>query len=184
MTDLSVRIPQGNWLGRTVAISAAMAALAFTTACSETSAVTSDEEADALLVDETGVARIALGPGLEQTVQLEPKRLHPGDDLRIRSVIRNTSNEYKKAEALVCQLEIRTDMNFEVMEPLILCFAYSATVRLAPNDSLVLTAAGKVKSRPGRYTMVVRHLLRPPVVTRLRVNVYPRLTTDVSTTGE
>ncbi len=181
MPGLSVRSPKGDWLlRRAISVAAAAAVLTATSACSETSGVLVDKDADALLVDETGTARVELEPGLEQTVQIEPKRLHPGDHLRIRSVVRNTSDEYKKAEALVCQLEIRTDMNFESYEPLILCFAYSMTVRLAPRDSLVLTASGLVKDRPGQYTMVVRHLLRPDIAAKLRVNVYPKPTMDVA----
>jgi hypothetical protein len=48
------------------------------------------------------------------------------------------------------------------------------TVRLAPRDSLVLTAQGRVNSRPGTYAMAVRHLLRPDIVAKVRVRVYPK----------
>ena len=177
-----VRNQIGDWsMRRAITLAAAAAVMVATSACSEKSVTAPDDNEDALAFDEAGTARITLRPGLEQTLQLEPKRLHPGDFLRIRSVVRNTSNEYKKAEALVCALEIRTDMDFQSHDPLILCFAYSATVRLAPNDSLVLTASGVVKSRPGRYTMVVRHLLRPDIAARVRVNVYPKSATDEAT---
>jgi hypothetical protein len=125
------------------------------------------------LLEAGSVLRVPLEPGLEQTLELKPQRLHPGDRLHIRSVVRNVSNEYKKAEALVCQLEIRTDMNFVDDRPLILCFAYSITVRLAPKDSLVLETSGTVKSRPGVYVMAVRHLLRPDLLARVRVRVQP-----------
>jgi hypothetical protein len=149
-------------------------------ACSETAApavLEADDESLPLL-DEGSVVRVALEPGLEQTLELKPVRLHQGDELHIRSVVRNTSNTYKKAEALVCQLEIRTNMKYQSIDPLILCFAYSVTVRLAPKDSLVLTANGRVGSPPGTYVMAVRHLLRPDIVKKVRVRVYPRLSTS------
>jgi hypothetical protein len=38
----------------------------------------------------------------------------------------------------------------------------------------VLTADGVVKSPPGTYAMAVRHLLRPDMVAKVRVRVYPR----------
>jgi hypothetical protein len=145
-------------------------------ACSETSEPEALEPVDfnSPLVDDGAVARIALEPGLEQHIRIRPRRIHPGDQISIRSVIRNESNSYKTGEALVCHLEIRTNMEYESMDPLILCFAYSITFRLAPGDSLVLSSEGTVKSRPGVYAMVVRHLLRPDIDARIRVRVYPR----------
>jgi hypothetical protein len=181
MLALSYELPTharraiANWprATRTLAF-ATLAATAL--ACSEASAPAALQAEDESLpsLDAESEVRITLEPGLEQTLQLRPGRLHQGDELHIRSVVRNTSNEYKKAEALVCQLEIRTNMKFESIEPLILCFAYSVTVRLGPRDSLVLTAQGKVGSPPGTYVMAVRHLLRPDIVKKVRVRVYPR----------
>jgi hypothetical protein len=142
--------------------------------CSEPTNIVPGDSEQALLLDDGAAVRVLLEPGLEQVLTLEPKRLHPGDELSVRSVIRNVSDKVKSAEALVCQLEIRTNMEYQNHEPLILCFAYSASVQLAPNDSMVLSATGIVKDRPGTYSMVVRHVLRPDIRARVRINVYPR----------
>ena len=187
-------VKYGFWEPRTVSMIAravaASAVVLASAACSETTAVAeSDLTADESipLLDEGTEVRLSLRPGLEQTLSLRPVRLHPGDELHIRSVVRNVSNTYQKGEALVCQLEIRTNMDFDNYDKLILCFAYSMTFRLAPKDSLVLTASGRVNSRPGDYVMAVRHLLRPDIVKKVRVRVYPRLepvtTTSVGVDG-
>jgi hypothetical protein len=175
---------------RQIRWTAAVACLAIAlmaAACSESAEPEALEAVDfsTPLLDDGAVARIPLQPGLEQTVELSPRRIFPGSTLHIRSVVRNVSDEYKKGEALVCQLEIRTNMKFESIEPLILCFAYSAPFRLAPNDSLVLTAQGRVGSRPGVYAMAVRHLLDPNIVAKVRVRVHkpPVTTTDTDTRG-
>jgi hypothetical protein len=153
-------------------------ALLFTSACGDsqdsiTDAPLAVDEA-APLLDNGERVKVQLQPGLVQTLELTPTRLHTGSRLHVRSVVRNESNVRQKAEALVCQLEIRTNMEFESIEPLILCFAYSISTVLEPRDSLVLTAEGVVKSPPGTYAMAVRHLLRPDIVAKVRVRVYPR----------
>jgi hypothetical protein len=170
---------------RAGALAAALLLALSVNACSETAGLDFSEDVEALPLLESGqMVRLQLEHGLEQTLELKPERLHPGDELKIRSVVRNVSNTYQKAEALVCHLEFRSDMDLQTMEPLILCLAYSMTVRLGPRDSLVLTGSAKVNSRPGRYTLIVRHILRPDIKARVRVNVYPRNNEVSESSGE
>lgn len=171
---LSRRERSANHIKGTLRAAALFLAAGTLLACSEPSGVLPADPNDAISLENGAMYRMEVEPGLEQTIEVENQRLHPGDILRLRSVVRNVGNTEKKAEALVCQLEIRTDMEWEPIEPLILCFAYSIQATLAPRDSLVLTAAGRIQSRPGQYTMIVRHLLRPDIKARVRIPVYPQ----------
>jgi predicted small lipoprotein YifL len=173
MTHLRFTSPTGSGrLSGSVLAAVVLAAVLAVSACGQPAPAEFDDADPAPLLDNGAPVRIALEAGLEQTLELTPARVRAGGRLHIRSVVRNTSTQPKPAHALVCHLEVRTTMNLRPIEPLVLCFAYSVNLTIPPGDSLVLTASGVVHSREGQYLLAVRHLLRPDIIAKVRINVH------------
>lgn len=98
-------------------------------------------------------------PGLVQTVRVSPARPAPGDTLQITSVVRNRGTGAVEVVSRVCGLDLETDL--ALGDPFGRCLAYSQQRPLAPGDSVREQESKTVLSRPGSYTLRLRHLLQP-----------------------
>lgn len=106
---------------------------------------------------------------LVQRLQLSHTELAPGDTLRIVSTVVNRGSEPADVTARVCGLDLRTDLSLREAE--VRCSAYSSELRLMPGDSAWAADGGIVVSRPGRYTLRVRHILDPQAWIEVRIRV-------------
>ena len=105
------------------------------------------------------LARRIVSDGLVQTVQLSSARVAPGDTVGITATLENRGEKVVRVTTVVCNLD--TDGTVELMPPFILCFAYSASLDLAPGESVTGHYAARIASPPGHYRLHVRHLLEP-----------------------
>lgn len=105
------------------------------------------------------LARRILGDRLVQTVRLSTARVATGDTIGITATIENRGEKVIHVTTVVCNLD--TDGTIELMPPLILCFAYSASLDLAPGESVTGHYAARVASPSGHYRLQVRQLLEP-----------------------
>ncbi|MDH5234755.1 MAG: hypothetical protein OEW77_07315 [Gemmatimonadota bacterium] len=107
----------------------------------------------------SGWAEEPFGAGLVQVVTISPAALLDGNDIEVRSVIRNAGLVTIPLESRVCGLDYAGSL--EVVSFLLHCAAYSQSTQLAPGDSVVTTDVLRVASPPGRYELQVRHAVSP-----------------------
>jgi hypothetical protein len=107
----------------------------------------------------SGYAEEQFGNGLVQAVTISPAALLDGNDIEVRSVIRNAGLLPIPLESRVCGLDYAGSL--EVVSFLLHCAAFSQTTELAPGDSVVTTDIMRVASPPGQYELRVRHAVAP-----------------------
>jgi len=100
-----------------------------------------------------------IAPNLVQVVRLTPEHPAQNQEMVIESVIINRGTVPVDLISRVCGLDAKGDL--ELTGSLLMCAAYSMHGHLAPGDSVRGFDARVVASRPGRYTLRVRHLLEP-----------------------
>lgn len=105
------------------------------------------------------LARRIVGDGLVQTIQLSSARVAAGDTIGITATLENRGGKVVHVTTVVCNLD--TDGTVELMPPMMLCLAYSASLDLAPGESVTGHYAARIASPPGHYRLHVRHLLEP-----------------------
>lgn len=108
--------------------------------------------------------------GIVQTLRLLNPGLQTGDTLKLESTLRNVSDRPVDITHVVCELDLE---GIQTMSPLILCFAYSVTGKLAPGEEVTSRLQRIVTSPPGKYTISVRHLLDPSVWVPAQLTVHP-----------
>lgn len=105
-----------------------------------------------------GVPQV-IAPVLVQVVRLTPEQPAQNQELVIESVIINRGPLPVDFTGRLCGLDTKGDL--ELTGSLLMCAAYSMRGELASGDSVVGFDARVVASRPGRYTLGIRHLLDP-----------------------
>jgi hypothetical protein len=108
---------------------------------------------------------------ITQRVRLLNAQLRTGDTLKIESVLKNISNQTIDVNRVVCELDVESGLNLE--SPFILCAAYSVKGPLAPGEEAVGYLQRVVRAKPGRYQIVIRHLLEPSTWVPAGLTVYP-----------
>jgi hypothetical protein len=99
------------------------------------------------------------GPaGLVQTIRIADTHPTTGETLRIESVITNEGAGPRVVNSRICGLDLDTGLRFE---PGVRCAGYSMGGMLAPGDSRVEVEEAVIASRPGTYSVRLRHLLDP-----------------------
>ncbi|HWV57290.1 MAG TPA: hypothetical protein VNZ57_07445 [Longimicrobiales bacterium] len=106
---------------------------------------------------------------LVQTIRLSHAEPAVGDTLVIVSTVVNRGDDAIDVTARICGLDMRTELELEDHAPR--CMAYSEQRLLAPGDSIWASDGGIVASRPGRYTLRIRHLLDPQSSVEIRIRV-------------
>ena len=137
------------------------------------SAVTEpDVAARAELSDRHGVD-VRSASGLQQSVFLDTPGVRTGGELRLRSVLKNTSEVPLDINARICGFDVSTDLQLD-QKGLVVCGGYSVIGTLSPGSSLTeVWHGGKVESPAGRYKVRVRHALEPELWTEAWVTVRP-----------
>jgi hypothetical protein len=131
-----------------------------------------DVAARAELSDRHGVD-VRSASGLQQSVFLDTPGVRAGGALRLRSVLKNTSDEPLDINARICGFDVSTDIHLD-QQGLAVCGGYSVLGTLSPGSSLTeVWHGGKVDSPPGRYKVRVRHALEPELWTEAWVTVRP-----------
>ncbi len=87
----------------------------------------------------------------------------------ILSEVINRGSASKVVTYRICSLDMETALDFPW--PGGMCFGYSATDRLEPNDTVRGYHKGVVKSAPGEYTLRIRHLLDPELWAQVSIVV-------------
>ena len=115
------------------------------------------------------VVRYEAPNALVQTLRLSHAELTAGDTLVVVSTVVNHGDEAADVTARICGLDLRTELDLREFSGR--CMAYSAQRHLAPGDSVWASDGGIVASRPGRYTLRVRHVLDPQSWVEVRIRV-------------
>lgn len=105
------------------------------------------------------LARRVVGDGLVQTIRLSAARVAAGDTIGISATLENRGDKVVRVTTVVCNLD--TDGTVEILPPLMLCLAYSASLDLAPGEAVTGHYSARIASPPGHYRLRVRHLLEP-----------------------
>jgi hypothetical protein len=123
-----------------------------------------DEELDSYVVT------VRTSQGLRQEVRISEIEPFPGDTILIESVVTNRSTSPLTVELRTCGLDLQGDLALAFTPN---CRGYSEQITLRPGEVRLQWQEAVVRSRPGRYTLRVRHLLEPETWVRLRVEVLP-----------
>lgn len=108
--------------------------------------------------------------GLVQTVRLYPTTPVTGDTVIVQSVIYNRSEIAIPVEIRECGLTLSGSLDRR--DPFVHCMAYAASFDLAAGDSAGGTDRFIVTATPGRYDLVVQHLLNPAARVTVPVEVH------------
>lgn len=112
------------------------------------------------------------GPGgLVQTIRVSRAEPSPGDTLRIESVITNEGDQPVNVTSRICGLDLQTELRFG---PQFRCGGFSRHGPLAPGASIRESEGGVVTSRPGTYSVRLRHLLEPEKWVSFQITVRGR----------
>ncbi len=103
---------------------------------------------------------LTLPAGLSQHVSVTPESPFGGDDIEVRSMIRNDSTVALNVNYRPCQLVWGGNLRLSLVSHAV-CGLESATVSLAPGDSVVTNDIWRVMSGPGNYVLNVGHLYSP-----------------------
>ncbi len=109
--------------------------------------------------------------GLVQTIHIADTQPATGETLRIESVITNEGAAPRPVTSRICGLDLDTRLRFEEG---IRCMGYSAGGMLAPGDSRVQVEEAVIASRPGTYSVRLRHLLNPEQWVSFQITVRSR----------
>lgn len=101
----------------------------------------------------------AIGANLMQSVTVSPSALLDGNDVEVRSVLRNRGQVVVALESRICGLDFGGSL--ETVSFLLHCAGYSQATQLAPGDSIVTSDVLRVASPPGTYVLRVRHAVDP-----------------------
>jgi hypothetical protein len=121
-----------------------------------------DEDLDSFVVT------VHTSQGLRQEVRISEIQPFPGDTIVIESVVTNRSSSPQTVELRVCGLDLQGDLALAFTPN---CRGYSEWITLRPGEVRLQWQEAVVRSRPGSYTIRVRHLLDPETWVRLRVDV-------------
>ena len=117
--------------------------------------------------------QVTSSSGLQQRVILLTPGVRRGSHLRLRSVLKNTSDGPLEISARICGFDVSTDLSLDrslVSD----CRGYSVLGTLSSGSSLAeVWDGGKVDSPPGRYRVRVRHVLEPELWTEAWITVRP-----------
>jgi hypothetical protein len=112
------------------------------------------------------------GPsGLVQTIRIADTHPATGETLRIESVITNEGTGARPVTSRICGMDLDTGLRFE---PDVRCAGYSMGGTLAPGDSRIGVEQGVIASRPGTYSVRLRHLLDPEQWVSFQITVRGR----------
>jgi hypothetical protein len=132
-------------------IAAVLAVLAALSACRRT---VHELDADAQPVTQ----RHDGAAGLVQTIHIADTEPATGETLRIESIITNEGAAPMAVTSRICGLDLETGLRFEHG---VRCAGHSMGGTLAPGASRVTVDEAVVTSRPGTYSVRLRHLLDP-----------------------
>jgi hypothetical protein len=122
------------------------------------------------LSSESDVTR-AVMPGLEQRVTLTPSELVSGENVQIQSVITNRGSQVVQLESRICGLDLAGDLELSFPPGFGVCDGYSMHGTIAPGESRSSSELRRVDSKPGTYTLRVRHAVQPELWVEMRVVV-------------
>jgi len=99
------------------------------------------------------------GPGLVQSVRIEPAEPREGETIRIVSEVTNRSSRTIRATFTDCGLGLTGSLALAQIPGTVRCLSVSYERELAPGESIVGGDAMMVKSSPGDYRLEVLHLI-------------------------
>ena len=124
----------------------------------------------ASLSSESDVTRAVL-PGLEQRVTLTPSQPVTSQNVQIQSVITNRGSQAVELQSRICGLDLGGDLELTFPPDFGVCAGHSMHGTIAPGESRGGSELQRVASKPGTYTLRVRHALQPELWVEMRVVV-------------
>ena len=122
--------------------------------------------------DPSGNARVQQLPsGLEEAVSITPVAPQHGENVSIRSVIRNPGREAVTLTSRICGLDLGGTVVLNWPSGFVVCAGFSVMGPLAPGDSVVGYSLMRVDSPAGEYSLRVRHALTPEAWYEMPVRV-------------
>jgi len=113
------------------------------------------------------------GQGFVQTVRVEPAEPHTGDQITIKTEVRNLGPESQGGTFMACALGFGGDLKLSDVPETVRCQAVSFERQLAPGEVIEGADTKVVDSPPGTYVLEVRFLINPPVSQNIAVRVLP-----------
>lgn len=114
---------------------------------------------------------LRLPSGLVQRVALTPATPVQGQNVSIKSMLRNGGAAPITLSSRTCGLDYEGSLKLIPPPDLAKCEGYSMQGDLAPGDSVLGFDTMRVDSPPGEYTLRVRHALGPEAWYELKVRV-------------
>lgn len=102
-----------------------------------------------------------LPAGLRQFVTVSNDAPAGGEDIQVRSVLRNDTTVAITVETRICGLSWGGNLRVGVTPGLPPCSGWSDTTLLAPGDSVVGSASWRVLATPGSYVVYVGQIVVP-----------------------
>ena len=111
------------------------------------------------------------GQGFVQTVRIEPAEPHTGDQITIRTEVRNSGPEPQGGTFMACALGFAGDLALSEVPGTVRCQAVSFERQLAPGEAVEGVDTKVVDSLPGTYVLEVKYLINPPMSQNITVRV-------------
>jgi len=115
----------------------------------------------------------ATAQGFVQTVRIEPAEPHAGDQITIRTEVRNVGAEPQGGTFMACALGFAGDLALSEVPGTVRCLAVSFEKQLAPGEAIEGVDTKVVDSPAGTYVLQVRYLINPPMSQNITVRVLP-----------
>lgn len=120
-----------------------------------------------------GTSEVALFGGLVQSVTVTPAEPTIGEEIGIRSVVRNAGDASARFLSNVCRLDLESTLELTTAPDWAECKGLPHQVDLAPGDSIVVSTRQRVHGIAGEQEIRVLHVLEPLSWVTVRVRLLP-----------
>jgi hypothetical protein len=117
------------------------------------------------------IQRYDASAGLVQTLRIADTQPAHGETLRIESVITNEGAAPTAVTSRTCGLDLQTTLR---LDHGVRCAGYSEGGVLAPGGTRMVVEEAVITSRPGTYSVRLRHLLDPEQWVSFQITVHER----------
>lgn len=120
-----------------------------------------------------GVSEAELFGGLVQRVTVSPAEPTIGEEVEIRSVVRNAGDAPAAFLTNVCRLDLESALELSTAPDWTECHGLPRETGLEPGDSMVVVTRQRVRGEAGEHEVRVLHVLEPLHWVPVRVRLLP-----------